>query len=110
MEHDNTQEASPQQTGEVYTFSKPVLFEGETYDSITLDFDRLNGDDILSCDRQYRNEQKGQVGVSLAPEMEKAYQAYIAAKAAGVHVGLIRAASGRDFTRLTLRARNFLLL
>ncbi|OBZ09105.1 hypothetical protein A8L34_22520 [Bacillus sp. FJAT-27264] len=96
------------EAAEVYTFAKPFKYEGEEVKAITLDFDTLIGDDILTCDRQYRAESKG--GAALAPEMDKAYQAYIVAKAAGVHVGLVRAASAKDFTRLTLRARNFLLL
>lgn len=98
-------------TAEVFTLSRPVVYEGTEYKELALDFEKLTGDDILSCDRQYRAEQNRAGGnISLAPETEKAYQAYIVAKAAGVHVGLIRSVSAKDFTRLTLRARNFLLL
>lgn len=92
----------------VYTFSRPVLFDGEEHATLNLDFEKLTGTDVEVCLRQYRAEQKGSVG--LTPETDKAYQAYIVAKAAGVHVGLIRAASAKDYTRLTLRAQNFLLL
>lgn len=97
-----------QVSADVYTFAKPFTFEGQEVKELTLNFDDLSGDDIIACDRQYRAEQRG--GISLAPEMDKAYQAYVAAKAAGVHVNLIRAAKAKDFTALTLRARNFLLL
>ncbi|WP_449602457.1 phage tail assembly protein [Paenibacillus sp. Marseille-Q9583] len=93
---------------EVYTFAKPFIFEGQETKEVTLDFDNLSGNDIISCDRQYRAEQRG--GISLAPEMDKAYLAYVVAKAAGVHVELIRTAKAKDFTALTLRARNFLLM
>jgi len=100
----------PQVEGaEVFTFSRPVNYEGEVFESVKLDFDKLSGSDILACDSQYRSENRSAT-LSLAPEVDKGYQAYIVAKAAGVHVGLIRAASAKDFTRLTLRARNFLLL
>ncbi|MEK3749422.1 phage tail assembly protein [Paenibacillus sp. FSL E2-8871] len=97
-----------QGAAEVYTFAKPFTFEGQEIKELTLNFDDLSGEDIIACDRLYRAEQRG--GISLAPEMDKAYQAYVVAKAAGVHVGLIRAAKAKDFTSLTLRARNFLLL
>ncbi|MBB6670505.1 phage tail assembly protein [Cohnella nanjingensis] len=110
---DRIEEAAEQQSdpmAEVYTFARPVSFDGELFADVTLDFDKLSGEDILACDRQYRSEQGRSGGVSLAPEMDKSYQAYIVAKAASVHVGLILAASAKDFTRLTLRARNFLLL
>jgi hypothetical protein len=93
---------------EVYSFAKPFTFEGQEIKEVTLNFDDLEGNDIIACDRQYRAEQRG--GISIAPEMDKAYLAYVVAKAAGVHVDLIRAAKAKDFTALTLRARNFLLL
>ncbi|MFC3802804.1 phage tail assembly protein [Cohnella sp. GCM10012308] len=114
MADDQQAAEMPQQeqagAGEVYTFARPVLFEGAEYKQITVDFDKLTGEDILSSERQYRADQSRNGGGSLAPEMDKAYQAIIVAKASGVHAGLIRAASAKDFTRLTLRARNFLLL
>lgn len=93
---------------EVYTFARPFNFEGESVSKITLDFEKLTGSDILSIERQYKAESKN--STNWAPEMDKEYQAYIVAKAAGVHVGLIKAAPAKDFTKLTLRARNFLLL
>ncbi|MNW00765.1 hypothetical protein D3C71_1963020 [compost metagenome] len=79
-------------------------------DSLEIDFDKLTGADILVCDRQYQAETARNGGSELVKETNKAYQAYIVAKAAGVHVGLIRALSAKDFTKLTLRAQSFLLL
>ncbi|WP_238649763.1 phage tail assembly protein [Paenibacillus piscarius] len=98
-----------QGTAEVYTFAKPVRYEGEEFKEITLDFEQLTGEDILTCDRQFRAENGRQSG-EMVKETNKAYQAYVVAKAAGVHVGLIRALSAKDFTRLTLQAQSFLLL
>ncbi|OKP67571.1 hypothetical protein A3842_28125 [Paenibacillus sp. P3E] len=95
---------------EVYTFARPVTFEGNTIESLSIDFDKLTGEDILVCDRQYQAEAARQSSGELIKETNKAYQAYIVAKAAGVHVGLIRALSAKDFTKLTLRAQSFLLL
>lgn len=97
-------------TAEVYTFARPVTFEGNTVESLNIDFDKLTGADILACDRQYQAE-AARPGINeLVKETNKAYQAYIVAKAADVHVGLIRALSAKDFTKLTLRAQSFLLL
>ncbi|MEK8216435.1 phage tail assembly protein [Paenibacillus sp. FSL L8-0463] len=95
---------------EVYTFARPVTFEGNTVETLTIDFDKLTGVDILACDRQYQAEAARHGGTELVKETNKAYQAYIVAKAAGVHVGLIRALPAKDFTKLTLRAQSFLLL
>ena len=96
------------EAAEVYTFDRPVTYEGTEYKTLTLDFDKLIGEDLLACDRQYRAEQRNNALVS--PELDRCYQAYVIAKASGVQVGRIRAASAKDFTRLTLRARDFLLL
>lgn len=106
METKNMEEAGV----EVYTFARPVTFEGDTFESLSIDFDKLTGEDILICDRQYQVESARQSSGELIKETNKAYQAYIVAKAAGVHVGLIRALSAKDFTKLTLRAQSFLLL
>lgn len=103
-------EKKQEDTAEVYTFARPVTFEGQTVESLTIDFDQLTGEDILACDRQYRAELGRQSGGEMVKETNKAYQAYIVAKAAGVHVGLIRAISAKDFTKLTLQAQSFLLL
>lgn len=111
LAQENTPEITEemQETDKVYTFVRPVQYEGQEYKEINLDFDRLTGEDVESCLRQYRADQKGSSSM-YAPETDKAYQAFIVAKAAGVHVGLIRAANAKDYTRLTLRAQNFLLL
>ncbi|WP_081750971.1 phage tail assembly protein [Paenibacillus sp. FSL R7-277] len=100
-----------EETGaEVYTFARPVNFEGDTFESLSIDFDKLTGEDILTCDRQYQMESARQSGGELIKETNKAYQAYIVARAAGVHVGLIKALPAKDFTKLTLQAQSFLLL
>lgn len=97
-----------EETGaEVYTFARPVNFEGDTFESLSIDFDKLTGEDILTCDRQYQMESARQSGGELIKETNKAYQAYIVARAAGVHVGLIKALPAKDFTKLTLQAQSF---
>jgi len=90
----------------VYTLRRPITFDGQEYTQINLDFDRLTGEDILNCDRQYAASQGSQL---FFRESDKAYQAIVAARAAGVPVELIKSLYAKDFTRVTLRAQNFLI-
>lgn len=108
QEMEQQERQNPEGGAEVYTFARPFKFEEQTVTEITINFDDLTGNDILAVNRQYKAESKN--STSWAPEMDKEYQAYIVAKAAGVHVGLVKTAPAKDFTRLTLRAQNFLLL
>lgn len=73
---------------------------------LNLDFDQLTGEDVIKCENQYA----AMDGVSIFyKEANKTYQAVVAARAAGVPVELIKALKARDFTRVTLRAQNFLI-
>ncbi|KAA9003988.1 phage tail assembly protein [Paenibacillus spiritus] len=111
MNEENVNAASvAEEEGEdkAYALSRPVVHEGATYETLTMDFDAMTGSDILAATRQYKAENSQ--SINWAMELDKDYQAYIVAKAAHVHVGLIRALPAKDFTRLTLRAQNFLLL
>lgn len=93
---------------EQYKLKKPVTFEEVNYEALTLDFDKLTGNDILSAETQYRVEQPDASNV-LVKELTKAYQAYVVARAADVPVELVRSLSANDFTRLTVQAQSFLL-
>ncbi|WP_051775871.1 phage tail assembly protein [Paenibacillus tyrfis] len=100
------QEQVQEHDGSVFTLRFPIEFEGEHYSSFKLDFERLSGDDIIVCERQY---QARQPDFTYVKETSKEYQSYIVARAAGVQVELIRKLSASDFSRVTLRAQNFLL-
>lgn len=90
----------------IYKLRQSVNFEGREITELDLDFDRLTGEDILACERQYAATGGGSL---FFVESQKAYQAIVAARAAGVPVELIHALSAKDFTRVTLRAQNFLI-
>lgn len=93
---------------ETFTLKKPIEFEGQSYTELALDFDSLTGDDILNAEGQYFSE----VGSanSFMKETSKAYQVFVAARAAKVPPELIRSLKAGDFTRLTVRTQSFLLI
>lgn len=93
---------------EKFTLKKPIEFEEETYNELELDFDSLTGDDILAAEGQYLAENGSANG--FMKETSKAYQVYVAARAAKVRPELIRALKAGDFTRLTVRTQSFLLI
>lgn len=93
---------------ESFKLKKPVTFEEVKYEALTLDFDKLTGNDILNAETQYRVEQPDASNV-LVKELTKGYQAYVVARAADVPVELVRNLSASDFTRLTVQAQSFLL-
>ncbi|MGG4034204.1 phage tail assembly protein [Paenibacillus cisolokensis] len=93
--------------GSIFKLRRPISFEGETYAELNLDFESLTGEDVIACERQFLSENNGSTFVK---ETSKAYQSYIVARAAGVPVELIRKLSAGDFSRVTLRAQNFLFL
>lgn len=82
---------------EVYTFARPVTFEGNTVETLTIDFDKLLSVDILACDRQYQAEAARHGGTELVKETNKAYQAYIVAKAMRRSCRINPCASGKGF-------------
>lgn len=90
----------------IYTLRRAWSFEGEPVTKLELDFESLNGDDIIECERRYMQSDTASV---LYKETSKEYQAYVAARAAKVPVELIRALPAKDFTLVTLRAQRFLL-
>lgn len=106
MSEEKKQTATEVADERVYTLRRPFVFEDKQITTLTLDFDRLTGEDVLSAERRFYNE--GAVPAS-AKEVTKAFQIYIVAAAAGVPVELVRALPAKDFTSVTLDAQNFLL-
>lgn len=91
----------------VYThvFKKPFEYEGKTYETLTFDFERLTGRDMVSieAEMQMNNE------YALAPEISRSFQAKMAAKAAGIGADVLDAMPIKDFNRITNAARGFLI-
>lgn len=92
----------------VYPLLQPITFDGAELKSITLDFDKLTGADLLACERQLR--QSGEVDNAFFKAMSLPYQVAVAAAAASVPVEQIKALKARDFTQVTQKTVNFLML
>jgi hypothetical protein len=86
-------------------FAKPVTIEGTEYTGLDLNFDKLTGDDIIACEREFT----ATGGVATVHELCKGFLAIVAARAAGVAPDVIRALPAREFSKVTVVAQNFLL-
>lgn len=91
-----------------FKLSKPIEFEGEKIESLDLDFEKLTGADIEKAEMQYIAENPSNQ-MTMVKEMSKGYAAIVAAKAASVHVALIRKLSASDYSKITMRTTLFLM-
>lgn len=89
----------------VYILSKPTSFDGKEVKELYLNFDSLTGEDLEEAAVEF------QINGNSAPviELSKPYLAIVVAKAAQVPTPLIRKLSAKDYSKLTVRAQNFLL-
>lgn len=78
-------------------FSKPLQWEGKEYKEIELKIDTLKGRDLIDIQTDMKV-----CGVPIASHMEvdEAYLARLAAKAAGVETEIIEALDFKDFRRV----------
>lgn len=88
--------------------ARPIEVEGEKYTELVLDFEKLTGEDIEKAEMQF-NSESPQNSIVMVKEMSKGFAAIIAAKAAGVHVGVIRKLSAPDYAKVTMRTTVFLM-
>ncbi|ADE57236.1 MULTISPECIES: phage tail assembly protein [Aminobacterium] len=89
-----------------HELNKPLTFEGKEYKDINVPLESLTGDDIVVAEREFVATGNA-AGVA---ETSKAFQAYVAARAAKVPVELILSLGAKDFTAITLQVQNFLLM
>lgn len=93
----------------VFKLSRSFIFEEKSYTELPFDLESLTGNDLLLCERRLKefnlNEELVMVKALSLP-----YQCLIASMAAKVPVELIRALPAKDFSRLTQRVQNFLLV
>ena len=85
--------------------SKPVLIGDKETTEINLDFDSLNGQQIIDAS----SEARAMGDRMQILELSKTYQAVIAAKASGISVETIINLPAKDFVKITNVAGNFLL-
>ena len=85
-------------------FKKPFEFEGKTFDGLELDLDALTGQDLIDAER----EASAIIGRP-AVDIDKTYQACIAAKASGTVVDMLIKLPAREFSKITSEVQLFLL-
>lgn len=107
MVEQNIEEQSVADDG-VYQLIRPINFEGEEIKSLNLDFDDLGGNDLMGCAKLAQRLDPNEVPVLRAASIN--YQVAVAARAAGVVPELIMALKAKDFTIVTQKAANFLVL
>ncbi|MHB9133654.1 MAG: phage tail assembly protein [Armatimonadota bacterium] len=91
-----------------FAFSEPVPFEGNTVESIVLDFSRVKGKDIARCSMRARQAMTAQGEMPFAIETEPTFLMLIASTAANHPVELFDALPGPDYMRLMTTVRGFL--
>ena len=87
--------------------NKPVTFDGKEYTKLELDFDSLTGRELMKAEAEAKALTPG--GYIPVLELSKPYQVVIAAKAAKVPVDVIMELPGKDYTKVTVAAQDFLL-
>ncbi|NCU30038.1 phage tail assembly protein [Candidatus Saccharibacteria bacterium] len=88
----------------IIKLSKPYEFEGKKITELTLDFEALSGRDIIAVETEASS-----IAGRPVLDIDKTYQACLAAKAAGVVYDLILGLPAKDFIRVIGPAQNFLL-
>lgn len=89
----------------VYKLIKPITFEGEYITEVVMNLEDLSGRDLEEAAESLTAYQK--TGIL---ENEKAYLAAVAAKSMNMPVPFMQYLKAKDYTELTLRVQNFLLV
>lgn len=84
---------------------KPVTVKGKPVTDITLDFDKLTGNDMIQAEKEARALGSGEASVFCSMR----YQAIIAAKVIGCPVDELLELGAADFKNITQPAASFLL-
>ena len=85
--------------------SQTVEWEGKTYTELTMDYEGLTGRDMEAID-----DELAAMGVVVAnPNINHRYHRLLAARAAKVPSDMLRTLPLRDYQKVTMTARSFLL-
>lgn len=96
-------------TAKTVKLKRPILFDGQSVDSIVLDFESLTGVDIEQAETQFTAENPQNAATTPMKEMSKGFQAIVAAKAAKKPVDFIRQLSAPDYSKVTAQTMVFLM-
>ena len=88
----------------VYKLKKPLEYEGRIYEEFRFNFEKLNGNNMI----QIENELRDRDIFVITPETDTAFQAALAARAAGVSDSVITALPIADFLAVKRKVRRFL--
>lgn len=91
--------------GNIFKLSKSVTAEDKEYSELDLNFDALTGEDLENAYQEFIASGYNANVV----ELSKPYLAMVVAKAAKVPAFVIRKLSAKDYTKVTVKAQNFLL-
>lgn len=87
-----------------HTFKKPFEYAGETYTTLTFDFEKMTGRDMVSIETEMQMNNE----YCLAPEVSGVFRRK-AAKGRGLGSDVLDAMPIKDFNRITNAARSFLI-
>ena len=88
-----------------HTFEEPREIMGKKYKNITFYFENLTGEDMEAIEEELAANNQ----FVLAPEVNSAFQAMLAARAAGIASDEIRRLPLRDYMKIKNKARDFLV-
>ncbi len=89
----------------VHKLKKPFEYEGEKYEELTFDFNKLTGRDLEDIE----TELSAQGHFVTSPEFSSRYAYKLAAKAAGIHSNVIESLPLFEANAIRRAAKNFLL-
>lgn len=89
----------------IHKFQKPYTYEDKTYTELTLDFEKLLGEDLVAIE----NEMAAVGEFALSPEISTSFLYRLAARAAGVGSDVIVNLPIRDFGKIKNKSRDFLV-
>lgn len=90
---------------ETVKFSQEYTFGSKTLNELNLDFDSLTGFDLLKLENEFKKRIPG----FNIKEQEDAWYITVAAKVADVKYGDLLQLKARDFVKLTLVMKGFLM-
>lgn len=89
-----------------YSFEKPYVFEGKTYDGVDLEaLEKTTTKDLYELDKYFAGKGKRM----LVPEVDREYCLAILAQANGLPLEFFNEMPARDSIRIRGRVQNFLV-
>ena len=102
---EDKKKAASQSANYTHTFKKPREIMGKKYNTMTFYFENLTGDDMEAVEEELAANNQ----FVLAPEVNSAFQARLAARAAGVASDEICRLPLGDYMKIKNKARDFLI-